>query len=176
MKIETINSKIRNEGQIKQAIDFSKFGKKNIYFTDVDAKIEIDDKFSIAIEVKRFGNNIEVGQKLMFERDAIAWLKAGMYDCDRYIDGRAKTGDLIFPGKIEILKRKSIILKAEHDTNDTTQLIPLDQCIVTQVFIQKLGSDVDMWWEDVVGNITVYDYLKDLIGKDKWNIKRWSLD
>ena len=61
---------IRNIGQVKQAINFSGLEYAAIHPSDIDAVIEIDDRYIILMEVKRQGNTIPVGQRLLLERIA----------------------------------------------------------------------------------------------------------
>ena len=83
-----INGLIRNVNQVTQALDFKnvEFGK--IHPSDIDSVIEIDNKYLILIEVKKQGNEIPIGQRLLLERLADRW---GKY---------------------------SIVLKLDHNTNE----------------------------------------------------------
>ena len=83
-----IQGLIRNVNQVTQALDFKnvEFGK--IHPSDIDAVIEIDNKYLILIEVKKQGNKMPIGQRLLLERLADKW---GKY---------------------------SIVLKLDHNTND----------------------------------------------------------
>ena len=83
-----INGLIRNVNQVTQALDFKNIEFGNIHPSDIDAIIEIDNKFLILIEVKKEGNEIPIGQKLLLERLADKW---GQY---------------------------AIVLKLEHNTNE----------------------------------------------------------
>jgi hypothetical protein len=66
-------SLIRNSKQVKQSIDFEGFEFGNIHPSDIDCVLEFDNKHLILIEVKRFGNDIPTGQRLMLERIADSW-------------------------------------------------------------------------------------------------------
>jgi len=79
---------IRNENQVKQAIDFKGLDYGSIHPSDIDAVLEFDNKHLILFEVKRLGNNIPIGQRLLLKRV-----------CDNW-------------------KGNSIVLKAEHNCND----------------------------------------------------------
>ena len=61
---------IRNIGQVKQAINFAWLEYAAIHPSDIDAVIEINDKYIILMELKRKGNSIPVGQRLLLERIA----------------------------------------------------------------------------------------------------------
>ena len=59
---------IRSSKQVKQAIDFSGVQNGVIHPSDVDAVLEFGNKALILMEVKRRGNRIPTGQRLMLER------------------------------------------------------------------------------------------------------------
>jgi len=61
---------IRNIGQVKQAMNFAGLEYAAIHPSDIDAVIEINDKYIILMELKRKGNSIPVGQRLLLERIA----------------------------------------------------------------------------------------------------------
>jgi hypothetical protein len=163
-----MSSLIRNSNQVKQAIDYSGLERGSIYFSDVDAKIEMDERFSIAVEVKRPFNEIPDGQRLLLERDAIAWIKAGEYDIVKYIESR--NGGLIMPGQIKRLKRESIVIKAEYMGDSDDELIPLHECIVTKVFKRKTDNDTEMMWVELKNSTTMKEYLDTLI--TEWGVER----
>ena len=58
---------------IRQVVDFNGIGGDTIYPSDVDAVIEIDNKYLILFEVKKKGNGITTGQRLLLERMANNW-------------------------------------------------------------------------------------------------------
>ena len=66
-------SLIRNSNQVKQAIDFSGIESGKIHPTDIDVVLEFNNEVLILMEVKRKGNNIPVGQRLVLERIANSW-------------------------------------------------------------------------------------------------------
>ena len=64
---------IRSSKQVKQAIDFSGVQNGVIHPSDVDAVLEFGNKALILMEVKRRGNMIPTGQRLMLERIVDRW-------------------------------------------------------------------------------------------------------
>ena len=66
---------IRSSKQVKQAIDFSGVQNGVIHPSDVDAVLEFGNKALILMEVKRRGNRIPTGQRLMLERIVDRWDK-----------------------------------------------------------------------------------------------------
>ena len=66
-------SLIRNKKQIKQGIDFSGVKNGNIHPTDIDAVLEFNNEALILIEVKRKGNTLSTGQRLVLERISNSW-------------------------------------------------------------------------------------------------------
>ena len=105
-------SLIRNSSQVKQAIDFSGIQNGKIHPSDIDAVLEFDNDILILIEVKRKGNKIPTGQRLLLERV-----------CDNW-----KT-------------KKSVVLFVTHEFYDTTKDIPLNKCIVEKVYWSKSWRD-----------------------------------
>ena len=105
-------SLIRNSSQVKQAIDFSGIQNGKIHPCDIDAVLEFDNDILILIEVKRKGNKIPTGQRLLLERV-----------CDNW-----KT-------------KKSVVLFVTHEFYDTTKDIPLNKCIVEKVYWSKSWRD-----------------------------------
>ena len=105
-------SLIRNSSQVKQAIDFSGIQNGKIHPSDIDAVLEFDNDILILIEVKRKGNKIPTGQRLLLERV-----------CDNW-----KT-------------KKSVVLSVTHEFYDTTKDIPLNKCIVEKVYWSKSWRD-----------------------------------
>ena len=84
---------IRNKEQVAQAIDFvgSEWGA--IHPSDIDAVLEFDNEFLLLFEVKRAGNNIDKGQRMMLHRICDSW------------------------------NGKSIVLKGEHECNNTETIV-----------------------------------------------------
>jgi len=66
-------SLIRNKKQIKQGIDFSGIKNGAIHPSDIDAVLEFDNEALILIEVKRKGNTLPTGQRLLLERISDSW-------------------------------------------------------------------------------------------------------
>jgi hypothetical protein len=66
-------SLIRNSNQVRQAIDFTGIQNGNIWPSDIDAVLEFNNEALILFEVKREGNPLTVGQRLLLERIADSW-------------------------------------------------------------------------------------------------------
>jgi len=64
---------IRDSKQTTQAIDFEGIKNGKIHPSDIDSALEFDNRALILIEVKRKGNNIPVGQRLLLERIVDKW-------------------------------------------------------------------------------------------------------
>ena len=62
----TNKSLIRNSKQVKQVIDFTGIQNGKIHPSDIDAVLEFNNDALILIEVKRKGNRIPTGQRLLF--------------------------------------------------------------------------------------------------------------
>ena len=105
---------IRNSSQVVQAIDFSGVKNGKIHPSDIDAVLEFDNEVLILIEVKREGNKIPTGQKLLLERL-----------CDNW-----KTG-------------KSVVLYVTHNFNDVNKDIPLKECKVKSIYYNKNWYDIE---------------------------------
>lgn len=61
-------SMIRNDDYFKQGILFDNLLHGKRHPTDIDAMVELNDKAYYFVELKRKGNNIRTGQKILFER------------------------------------------------------------------------------------------------------------
>ena len=66
-------SLIRNTKQVRQTIDFTGIESGKIHPTDIDVVLEFDNEVLILMEVKRKGNLIPIGQRLVLERIANSW-------------------------------------------------------------------------------------------------------
>ncbi len=66
-------SLIRNSNQTKQGLDFTGVQNGKIHPSDIDAVFEFDNEVLILIEVKKVGNNIPTGQRLLLERLCDSW-------------------------------------------------------------------------------------------------------
>ena len=66
-------SLIRNSKQTKQGIDFTGLQNGKIHPTDIDAVLEFDNKVLVLFEMKRKGNDIPTGQRLVLERVCNNW-------------------------------------------------------------------------------------------------------
>lgn len=64
---------IRNSKQTTQAIDFEGIKKGKIHPSDIDAVLEFDNRALILIEVKRKGNDLPLGQRMLLERIVDKW-------------------------------------------------------------------------------------------------------
>lgn len=98
-------SLIRNSKQVKQAIDFSGIESGKIHPTDIDVVLEFDNEVLILMEVKRKGNEIPVGQRLVLERIANSW----------HTD-------------------KVVVLFVTHNFKNDDKDIPLKECNVDSVY------------------------------------------
>ena len=83
---------IRSSKQVKQAVDFSGVQNGLIHPSDIDAVLEFGNKALILLEVKRKGNRIPTGQRLMLERIVDRWemgvvlkVEHSFYDVDKDI-------------------------------------------------------------------------------------------
>jgi len=99
---------IRNTLQVRQSIDFTGVESGNVHPTDIDAVLEFDNKILILIEVKRKGNALPVGQRLLLERLTDSW----------------HTG-------------KAISLVVEHSFKNDHKDIPLAECHVTKAYYKS---------------------------------------
>ena len=67
---------IRNAKETKQAIEFSGVKSGKMHPSDIDAAMEFNSEAIILMEVKKQGNRIPLGQKLLLQRIADKWEKA----------------------------------------------------------------------------------------------------
>ena len=102
------NSLIKNRNRVRQVLDFTGVQNGNMHPSDIDAVLEFDGKYLILIEVKFKGTEIPTGQKLLLERIA-------------------ESGSVI-------RAKEAVVLKVEHDFKDDSKNIPLDKCIVTELW------------------------------------------
>ena len=107
-------SLIRNRNQTKQAIDFSGIQNGKIHPTDIDGVLEFDNEVLILFEVKRFNNDIPIGQRLVLERICDSW----------------KT-------------KKSIVLFVNVNIKNNIDYIPLKDGYVTKYYINGKWSDLN---------------------------------
>tara|TARA_R110000765_G_scaffold11646_1_gene36752 strand:- start:71 stop:466 length:396 start_codon:yes stop_codon:yes gene_type:complete len=96
---------IRNKKQIKQGIDFTGIQNGAIHPTDIDAVLEFNNEALILIEVKRKGNVLNTGQRLVLERICDSWHT-----------------------------KKVISLFLTHENYNTEELIQLDKCILNKYY------------------------------------------
>ena len=125
---------IRNKEQVKQAIDFVGAEWKDIHPSDIDAVLEFDNEHLILFEVKRKGYSIPKGQRLLLKRIADCWQRKG----------------------------KAIILKGEHECNDTETIV-LQDCELTALYYCGLWRKPD--YQLSIGK------AMNLLGKH-WDIKK----
>lgn len=109
-----MKSLIRNSNQTKQGLDFTGIQNGKIHPSDIDAVLEFDNQALILMEVKRTGNPIPVGQRLLLERLCDSWHT-----------------------------KKSIVLYVTHDYMDETRDIPLTNCVVGGCYYGKKWMKVD---------------------------------
>ena len=126
-------SLIRNSKQVKQAIDFTGIENGKIHPSDIDAVLEFDNEVLILIEVKRIGNEIPTGQRLMLERICDSW----------------HTG-------------KSIVLKVPHNFIDDDSDIPLRLCNVEKYYYNKKWTTRDKPLKDALNSLGVKWNIKKL--------------
>jgi hypothetical protein len=98
-------SLIRNSKQVKQTIDFTGIESGKIHPTDIDVVLEFDNEILILMEVKRKGNKIPLGQKLVLERIANSWHTS-----------------------------KVVVLFVTHNFKNDDKDIPLKECDVDSVY------------------------------------------
>ena len=95
-------SLIKNRNKVKQVIDFTGVQNGKLHPSDIDGVLEFDNKVLILIEVKRKFKPIPTGQRLLLERISDSWHT----------------------------NEKSIVLKVEHECDDDSIDIPLEQCSI----------------------------------------------
>ncbi|WP_341216113.1 hypothetical protein [uncultured Wocania sp.] len=101
-------SLIRNSKQVRQTIDFTGVQSGKIHPTDIDVVLEFDNEVLILMEVKRIGNKIPIGQRLVLERIANSWHT-----------------------------KKSVVFYVTHDFKNDNKDIPLDKCSVESIYLKK---------------------------------------
>ncbi len=101
-------SLIRNSKQVKQTIDFTGIESGKIHPTDIDVVLEFDNDVLKLMEVKRKGNKIPTGQRLVLERIADSWHT-----------------------------NKVVVLYVTHSFDNDNKDIPLDKCNVESVYLNK---------------------------------------
>ena len=109
-----MDSLIRNSKLVRQTIDFSGLQNGKIHPTDIDAVLEFDNEVLILMEVKRQGNDIPMGQKLVLERIVNSWHT-----------------------------KKSIAILVAHDHYNAETDIPLHQCKVINYFYDLKWYTID---------------------------------
>ena len=107
-----MSSLIRNSKQVRQTIDFTGVQSGKIHPTDIDAVLEFDNEVLILMEVKRKGNIIPTGQKLVLERIANSWHT-----------------------------NKVVVLYVTHNFKNDNKDIPLSECNVDSIYINKEWKD-----------------------------------
>ena len=73
-----MNSLIRNTKQVRQSIDFTGVENNKIHPTDIDFVLEFDNDILILGEVKKEGNKLPIGQRLVLERMVDKWGSKGI--------------------------------------------------------------------------------------------------
>jgi hypothetical protein len=101
-----MNSLIRNTKQVRQSIDFTGVENNKIHPTDIDFVLEFDNDILILGEVKKEGNKLPIGQRLVLERMVDKW------------------------------GSKGIALKVIHNHLDDNTDIPLLDCCVEAYYIE----------------------------------------
>ena len=105
-------SLIRNTKQVRQTIDFTGIESGKIHPTDIDVVLEFDNEVLILMEVKRKGNAIPIGQRLVLERIANSWHT-----------------------------NKVVVLYVTHNFKNDNKDIPLSECNVDSIYINKEWKD-----------------------------------
>ena len=105
-------SLIRNTKQVRQTIDFTGIESGKIHPTDIDVVLEFDNEVLILMEVKRKGNVIPIGQRLVLERIANSWHT-----------------------------NKVVVLYVTHNFKNDNKYIPLSECNVDSIYINKEWKD-----------------------------------
>ena len=101
-------SLIRNTKQVRQTIDFTGIESGKIHPTDIDVVLEFDNEVLILMEVKRRGNIIPIGQRLVLERIANSWHT-----------------------------NKVVVLYVTHNFKNDNKDIPLSECNVDSIYINN---------------------------------------
>ena len=101
-----MKSLIRNSKQVSQSIDFTGVENNNIHPTDIDFVLEFDNEILILGEVKKKGNKLPIGQRLVLERIVDGW------------------------------GSKGIALKVIHSHRDDNTDIPLKDCFVEAYYLE----------------------------------------
>ena len=101
-------SLIRNSKQVRQTIDFTGVQSGKIHPTDIDVVLEFNNQVLILMEVKRKGNIIPTGQRLVLERIANSWHT-----------------------------NKSVVFYVTHDFKNDEKDIPLHKCNVESIYLNK---------------------------------------
>ena len=102
-----MSSLIKNSDRVRQVLDFTGVQNGKMHPSDIDAVLEFDNKYLILMEVKYDDSYIPVGQRMLLERLAEAWVAAG---------------------------KDAVILKVSHKFEDDKKDIPLDKCEVTYIW------------------------------------------
>ena len=93
---------------VKQGIDFAGLQNGLIHPTDIDAVLEFDNEALVLIEIKRDGNPIPTGQRLLLERLCNSW----------------HTG-------------KAVVIFATHKHYDELTDVPIAECVVKGLYHDK---------------------------------------
>lgn len=104
---------IRNSNQVKQTIDFIGIQNGKIHPSDIDAVLEFNNEALILMEVKREGNDMPIGQRLLLERICDSWHT-----------------------------EKSIVLFVNHSFKNDTKDIPLVECYVSKAYSKGKWTSV----------------------------------
>ena len=97
---------IKHPKRAKQIIDFEGVQNGKIHPSDIDAVLEFDSKYLLLFELKKVGNKVPTGQRMMLERIIDAWEDSG------------KIGSVVY---------------CEHDTM-SHETIYLKDCKVIEVY------------------------------------------
>lgn len=110
----------------KQGVDFAGLENGNIHPSDIDAVLEFDNEVLILIEIKREGNPLTTGQRLLLERICDSW----------------HTG-------------KCVVIFANHKFYNTDVDVPATECTVRGMYYSNKWHKVDMNLKDVLNHIGI---------------------
>jgi len=103
-------SLINDSNKVRQVIDFTGVQNGKMHPSDIDAVLEFDNRILILMEVKYKYSPIPKGQKILLERICDAW---------------------------QTDEREGIVLKIEHDFENSEVNVPLDRCFITGRYYKK---------------------------------------
>lgn len=120
---------------LKQVITFNELENGLCSFSDIDAITEYNNQYMIAVEVKKIGNNIPIGQNILLERTIDAWVRENhTYDNTQILlDMLSKHQTIDFKWIKPAPKKDGYVYKVIHTTL-VKDFIPLKDCIVESYY------------------------------------------